>query len=319
MLCDIDESCFEDARRLLTILCFSTRLPKVTELIHAYAVDLDELSHLDREGRFLDTDSLGEICPGLIDIAFEEDDSDSGNENQKEMIPVVRIAHFSVQEYLESDRIKQQKAAIFALSSDLAHSEIAEICLAYLLEPELSNGQLDMAKLEEFPLAQFAAQFWHVHYKKANKPPSRVEELVIGLFKTHEDSFYNWVRLGNMDNPKNEYIMDLELLSAVIPSQVYYASLLGLDHVLLDLIAAEAAKGVDTRYLVCDHQGYFNSAIIAASFKGHQEVVQVLLDYGAELNAQCSTPFRDPLHAAVIGGHRGLLDLLLRHGASPFD
>src|SRR5947207_1953621 len=100
MLCNIDESCVEDARRILTLLCFSTRPLTVAELIHGYAVDLNELARLDCEGRLLDTDSLSEICPGLIDIGLKDDNKDNSEE---QMIPTVCIAHFSVQEYLESD------------------------------------------------------------------------------------------------------------------------------------------------------------------------------------------------------------------------
>ena len=52
-------------------------------------------------------------------------------------VPTVQIAHFSVQEYLESDRIPNQKAMIFGLNSVRAHAEIAQICLIYLLDSEL--------------------------------------------------------------------------------------------------------------------------------------------------------------------------------------
>jgi ankyrin repeat domain-containing protein 50 len=41
------------------------------------------------------------------------------------MTLTLRIAHFSVQEYLESDRVRQQKAAVFVIESASAHAEIA--------------------------------------------------------------------------------------------------------------------------------------------------------------------------------------------------
>jgi hypothetical protein len=66
---------------------------------------------------------LMEICPGLIDFGVQESNSDSVDEKP---IMTVCVAHFSVQEYLESSRIKRQKVASFALYSPSAQAEIAQ-------------------------------------------------------------------------------------------------------------------------------------------------------------------------------------------------
>ena len=182
LLCSIDKESVDDARQILTLLCFSSRPLTVDELIDGIAVDLPEPAHLDLRRRLHDADDIRGICPGLIDIAFEEDDSrydnevvltidgydtskedneDGENEEDEEdekeeeeeedeedngmadqLVPTIRIAHFSVQEYLESDRIQEQKAAAFALKSSFAHAEITKIPLVYLREPELSKGNL---------------------------------------------------------------------------------------------------------------------------------------------------------------------------------
>jgi hypothetical protein len=132
ILCSIDEGSIEDARRILTLLCFSSRPLTVPELIDAIAVDINEPTCLEVQNRLQDEDDIRSICPGLIDVDF------TGNNGTH----ALHIAHFSVQEYLESNRINHPIAALFALESIPAHADIAQICLIYLQEPELSSGTL---------------------------------------------------------------------------------------------------------------------------------------------------------------------------------
>ena len=83
MLCSIDQTCFDEARRILTLLCFSTRPLTVTELIHATAIDLEEPAHLDYERLLEDANDLRAICPGLIEIDFEADDKTDDEETNE--------------------------------------------------------------------------------------------------------------------------------------------------------------------------------------------------------------------------------------------
>ena len=130
---NIDEDSREEAARILTLLCFSSRPLTVQELIDGIAVDLEEPARLNPGRRLQDIEDLRKICPGLIDIGFEANDKlflkNGGNDSEEETTLTLRIAHFSVQEYLESDRIKLHR---FALKSAFAHAEIAQICLVYL-------------------------------------------------------------------------------------------------------------------------------------------------------------------------------------------
>ncbi|KAJ5479962.1 NACHT nucleoside triphosphatase [Penicillium desertorum] len=73
ILCGINEEDVEDVRRVLTVLCFSTRPLIVNELIDAHAVDLGVLPYLDRDGRLYEQDDLLDICYTLIEIAPEDD------------------------------------------------------------------------------------------------------------------------------------------------------------------------------------------------------------------------------------------------------
>ena len=135
MLCSIDQDQIDDVRRILTLLCYARRPMTVPELIDGVATSVKEPIGLNRKHRLQDADDLRALCPGFIDITPSIDPYSSYR--NRSLVPRLRIAHFSVQEYLESERLRHQKAAVFSLDSVKAHAEIAEICLIYVLEPDL--------------------------------------------------------------------------------------------------------------------------------------------------------------------------------------
>ena len=300
-----------DARRVLTLLCFAPRPLTVPELLHGIAVDLEEPPSLDRQ-RLLagGADDLKEICPGLIDFGVQESSSAS---DDKKPIMTVRIAHFSVQEYLESSRIKKQNVASFALSAPSAHAEIARICCVYLLDPELSSGELNSSKLQDFPLAHFAALFWHHHYEKSQGEASRLCKLIEQIF-VQRGSFCTLFKLHDIvDRPMHTEV-DLSLPSNKIAAPLYYASYLGFSWIVEKLLApiSDEKKGKENR--VNAQGGYFGNALQAASDGGHEAVVKLLLDVGADANAQGGY-YGNALQAASDKGHEAVVKLLLDAGA----
>ena len=221
MLCKIDPALVKDARRILTLLCFASRPLTLPELIDGIAVETIEPTGLNKDCRLEDYDDIHDICPGFINL------------NDADETRVVQIAHFSVQEYLESDRIRNQKAMIFGLNSVGAHAEIAQICLIYLVEPNLSSSEPMQIILKEHPLAEFAARYWHVHYKSTAHPASILDTLILRLFQ-QEKSFEKWVDLHDMDGGG--------VTNRGNP--LYYASLLGLEQVLHGLLNTKAREGI---------------------------------------------------------------------------
>ncbi|KAL4941531.1 hypothetical protein BDV06DRAFT_179665 [Aspergillus oleicola] len=302
ILCSIDRLYSEDVRRILTVLCLAKRPLTLEELIDAHAVDLEEPPHLDREGRSYDQDDLIYVCRGLIEVAVIK-----GNGSQE--THVARIAHFSVQEYLESDRVLHQKAKEFAVQKDRANIEMAQICLAYLLEPRLSNDSLDAARLTEFPLAHFAAMHWYDYYQQATGGNSDIEHLILRLFTCEEKAFMVWVQLHDMDSPwRTSIAFELDVKS--IPLPVYYSALLGLETVLIHM----RRKGYEMINIINTKGGWLGNALQAASFEGHENVVQILLAQGAEVNAQGGR-YSNALQAASSGGHEEVVQILLARGA----
>ncbi|PLN82631.1 hypothetical protein BDW42DRAFT_184666 [Aspergillus taichungensis] len=332
ILDSIDKDYVDDIRRILTMLCFSNQSLTVDELIHAHAVDLNEPSHLD-SGRFLDIDGLQEICTGLIEIAVYQDYK--GIETQ-----LVQIAHFSVQEYLQLDRVTQQKAAIFALNPDDAEAEVAQVCLVYLLNPALSSAKSSDTGLSNFPLAQYAARNWYHHYKASRNQENEIEKLVVRLFKDQSGLFDTWVILHGIIPTRNEKGGSYLYFGEGNISPLYCASYLGLASILQELILT----GLDVNI----PGGFYHSALQASSYEGHETIVRMLLkeeakannrgrswrsasrlasnesfeteagtllEHDAGVDTSDETWYRTAVHLASARGHEAIVEILLAHGA----
>lgn len=158
----------------MTLLCFAIRPLTVRELIDRVAVKINNPPGLIYKPRLQNFNDLCTICLGLIDIslgtsqATETDHADSKATTQ--------ITHYSVQEFLESERIRHRKAAKFSLTSLMAYSEIAQICLVYLFEHGLSSSQLDQSVLKKYPFAHCSAMHWDRYFQNIIEPTIRPDE-----------------------------------------------------------------------------------------------------------------------------------------------
>jgi hypothetical protein len=132
------------------------------------------------------------ICSSLVTIVIDNNYGFGGSSRQ-----VVALAHYSVKEYLISNRICTGKAAKYSMQDDVCHSAIATSCLGYLLQ--LQELELKSDILESFKLARYSAEFWTRHAKKTGKRTKETNKAAIRLCYKNEPAYANWVRLWDPD------------------------------------------------------------------------------------------------------------------------
>ena len=263
MLCSIESR--EEAQQLLSLLCYASRPLAVDEIIEALAVNIDDLECYDPKSRFIGgADDVRRICPGLVEINLRTDG-----------VQIVRIKHFSVQEYLTSDRIRRSQAADFALSGPLQHGRISKACLLYLQHDEFLQQILSPELVRQYAFARYAAEHWHHHYCQADSQLTPHLPKMTGTLLTTHCMKERCMRLHNLDLFWTTDV-DYDRLARDIPSATYYSSLLGLDEVLTLILSISAAD-------VGAKAGRYGHALQAASDRGHEKVVQRLLKHGAEV------------------------------------
>jgi len=214
------------------------------------------------------------------------------------MTGTIKLSHFTVKEYLLSDRVEKN----FSISEKMSHSRISEISVAYLLQFQ-SFEPLTKATLDSSPLARYAAEHW-IDHAKSGGMDSGVLKLISRLFISETAPLTNWIRLCNIDTPSDP--QNLSMDKAEVHSPLYYAALAGIEQLVYCLLE----KGAEVNAL----RGRYGFALQAASYGGHEAVVNVLLENGAEVNAQGGW-FGNALQAASFTGCQAIVKVLLEKGA----
>jgi RNA binding exosome subunit len=268
------------------------------EVAEIVAINLEDEARFDPEEVLEDPLDVLNICSSLVTMTTDKD-GELGSAKQ-----IVVLAHYSVKEYLLSDRIRKGSAAHYSMQSAACHDAIARSCLGYLLHfqgPELLRH--DNAK--EFRLAEYSARFWIKHAQTAGEQLEGYAQEAMVMFWERKDTYLNWLRLYDPDQEWEapDFKKGLESL----PAPLYYASLGGLRRVVKLLVDKNA--DVNTQ------GGHYGNALQAASIKGHEQVVKMLLDKGADVNAQ-GGHYGNALQAASIKGHEQVVKMLLNKGAN---
>ena len=296
ILCNIDEDHQEYALKIFRWLAYSARPLRLKEIADAVAINIGGSSRFDPGNRFPDPQDVFKVCSGLISEEIRWVDF--------EYQVVLRLAHFSVKEYLVSDRIRQSHVKFYGIQEMSANISICNDCLTYLLEFD-EDSPANSETTAKYPLALYASAYWPQHAKIAEKDISFDADLVIQLLLGKGNKMFNWLRLFDPEHPSRDRRFREKHLSTVA-SPLYYASLLGLNQPVKLLIG----QGVDTNA----RGGRYNSALQASSRQGHVGIVKILLENGAEIRNQGG--YQDsPLQLASHHGHVEIVQILIENGA----
>ncbi|KAH9069540.1 hypothetical protein EDB83DRAFT_2551120 [Lactarius deliciosus] len=196
----------DQAYRLLQCLTVATRPLRVDELAEVLALDFDRteggIPVLNSAWRW-DDEQQGvlSMCSSLIVVV---DDKSSWTR-------VVQFAHFSVKEFLTSDRLANLAADIsrFHIRPEPAHTVIAQACLAILLRSNYG----DMAESGS-PLSDYAARHW-VDHAQFESVSLHVEDGMRSLFDPTKPYFPAWLKSFDIDRPWDSFVVDDSSLDGV--------------------------------------------------------------------------------------------------------
>jgi ankyrin repeat protein len=214
---------------------------------------------------------------------------------------VVQFSHFSVKEFLMSNRLGDYSR--YHINPLSAHTILTQACLGVLLH---LNDNGDAKSVQGLPLANYAAKHW-VEHAKFEGVASRVKDGMETLFDSDKPYFAAWVGIYDVDNPYRRS-------SRKIPNPLYYSALCG----FYDLV----------KHLVVKHRQHVNAIcgrcrfpLFAALEKDQVEIMELLLEHGANIDAR-DTAGETILLKALSRPRRNLVDivtLLLKHGADVND
>ena len=296
---DIGDQNWEYAHLLFQCVAAASRPLRVDELAEFLAFDFEDGStpsfladwrSEDPENAVLST------CSSLLAVVNVDGS------------PIIQFAHFSVKEYLTSTRLAKAKGKIsrFHTSMTPAHTIVAQASLGALLHLE-KNVTRD--SLKDFPLAEYAAQYWVGHAKFENVA-SNVQNGMKRLFDPRKYHFSIWLWIYDPEKPRHPVTRThTECPSQARATPLHYAAFCGMHGVARFLIVEHSQ---DVRALGFDEK---ETPLHVASRRGHVDVAQLLLEHGADVDARDNAEIT-PLLLASQGGHAELTRILLEHGAN---
>ncbi|KAF4834499.1 Ankyrin-1 [Colletotrichum tropicale] len=294
MIRDIPEENKSNATTVLRFLAFSDRPFTVEELADALAVNLSESPKFDPAFRMPRPTEICLYCPSMLLLARTRKRARGQLDGYKETLEV-RLAHFSVKEYLTSDRLHAELRPL--IEPHISRAFLADICVAYLSEIKdaMTKHQIE----EAFPFASYSAQSWLDHAAASRSLGQGAEDsgLILDFLSSGDVAYENWFI---MFDPEASFKITKPA------SGLYYACLYGLVSEVESLLSQYV--GVNEQG---GRQGY---PIVVAADKGHTKIVKLLIANGADVNLK--NPFdRTALHMAASGAHVEIVQLLLDSNA----
>ena len=111
--------------------------------------------------------------------------------------PVIQFSHFSVKEYLTSNRIAKGRVSRYYIPLESAHLFVTQACLVFLTQ---LDEHVTKNSIEEFPLAQYAGRYW-VEHAEFGDVSSHTEDLIKRLFNPMNYHFNKWVWIYDTISP----------------------------------------------------------------------------------------------------------------------
>ncbi|CAG8974637.1 hypothetical protein HYALB_00012105 [Hymenoscyphus albidus] len=310
------------ARRALHWISSSPRPVSLQELAEAVIVRPDDEGqrYVDEDER-IDEEALLEILPaGLVTRCTKKGcrpvtrligDFGCRIPEPSIMISMVQFAHFSVQEFLQSDDILIGRVPEFHLNPTASDLHCTDSCFAYLLFVGSQKPEVTIEIFERFPLFDYARTCWPYHFHKIEmlskhtKPPgtSRSYLLALGFLKGDSEAWKLSTTLEIFHKSHNNEVVGLmgieQRLRNVVDCQpilllgndamepISFLSSLGFESLLEKILSvtpkvriSDSGYSRDTGLLDC----HFKPPLHNAASCGHTSIVKLLLEHGFDVN-----------------------------------
>ncbi|KAL9064639.1 MAG: hypothetical protein Q9157_007759 [Trypethelium eluteriae] len=309
-----------EAFTALQWLAFSARPIEPFELAEACIVDPEAETQVNERKRF-HWEQLSDLLPSLVTVTgmrrrsdskwtaeWDSTKPDSSALSRGKRNPgTIRLAHFSVKEFLVSEGITRGKAAAFSIQAGLANSFIVRSCIAYITYYAESPRRLSWDRdFSTFPLIKYACENWHDHYRRsADQNSTQMVDMLM-----HRLTSDLWLTSAHgisvLDQPLGYLPFDARKPQA---SLLYYAAYLGFEALVARLLCYASSLEVNAQ------GGVYGTALQAASRGGTENIVERLLHAGADVNLVAGK-HGTALQAAAKHGYEHIVRLLISHGAN---
>jgi ankyrin repeat protein len=303
----------ELARMALSWITHAQRPLTTRELQHALAVEVDE-PELDREN-ISDVEDIVSACVGLVTVDRESD--------------IIRLVHYTTQEYFERNRNRFSSA----------QNTIASICLAYLSYDVFASGHcptIDAFKerLQQNALLDYASKNWAHHVREASEASMRDRALKFlecsskvacstqVVFATspsfgYSQTPYAWTGVHltayfGLESTMTELLkngMTADLKDTHGWTPLSWASKNGHGPVVERLLL-EKDVNPDSK----DNNG--QTPLTWAARNGNEAVMKLLLNSGVDANSR-NRDSQTPIWWAAEKGHEAVIKLLLERNVDP--
>ena len=216
----------------------------------------------------------------------------------------IKLAHLSIKEYLQSNRILDCPSRNFHLQPGKEQNFLTQSCLSYLTayakHPDRKSNKAD---LDRFPLLRYTALNWHKHALLQGESDGCRESEFLGSMATIEsfNSLQSFVDLWEI-----ALWMDGTGLQP-LEYGLFYATFLGLYYAAKKLIASGANVNA--------YKAAFGSVLQVACMCDNTSIVKLLLENGADINTRGGTN-GSALQHACARGNLNIAKLLLENGAN---
>ena len=284
------------AYRLLQCLTVALRPLRVEELAEVLAFDLTGggIPKLNADWRWEDKEeAVLSACSSLVSVIVDDG------------ARVVQFSHFSVKEFLTSDRLATclEEVSKFYIPVEPSHAILARACLGVLL---CLDDHTDKDSVKNIPLYRYAAEYWVTH-AQVRDVELQIKDALDYFFDMDNPHFSAWVRIEQLHYllsfPNDEQPTGVPCLTAPL----YGAAWWGFHGLAGRLISQHSQK-------ISHFGGHFGTPLHASVIGGHLAISQLLFEHGADINSRGLDNWT-PLHEASRLGHLKIAKWLLNHGA----